>query len=67
MKLTLIAGSDCYQGGSCPTVWKTEGDDLLVQGFEITEHGLDVPAGEDIVRLPRDVILAAAQALQDTA
>lgn len=62
MKLTLIAGGDCHQG-TCPTVWDTGGDDVLVQGFTLDGHGLDLPVGEDVVRLPRAVILGAARAL----
>lgn len=67
MKLTLLAGGDCHQGSTCPTVWDTEGDDLLIQGYQTDSHELAVPAGELIVRLPRQVILAAAKAMEATA
>lgn len=66
MKLTLVAGG-CHEGGTCPAVLDTEGDDVLVQGLRIFDHGLDIPPGEDIVRLPRQLILDAARRIEGVA
>ena len=53
--------------GECPTVWEDEGD-VLVQGYlGGTDTGVTVPAGEAIVRVPRELILEAAARLAQEA
>ncbi|MEU9193883.1 hypothetical protein [Streptomyces hundungensis] len=48
------------EGGTCATVYALDGTgDLLVQGYKPTEAetaGIDVPAGESVVRIPADII-----------
>jgi len=52
--------------GACPTVY-ADADDasvLWVQGWESdSEHARDVPAGEAMVRIPRDLLVNAASTL----
>ena len=58
-----VLASSC-PNGNCPTIWdpETGTGDLLVQGHTSTAIG--VPAGESMVRVPAEVILAAAAALR---
>jgi hypothetical protein len=68
-KLYKIAGSEGSSGiNSCPTVIGQEGDevDAIVQGYELdaaTRGALSIPAGETAVRIPRSILLAAAERL----
>jgi hypothetical protein len=59
MKLNVIYsdwGSGC-KGGSCPTIYKTDGGNIIVQGYVVTEQtGVDVPDGETLVELPKDFV-----------
>lgn len=52
--------------GSCPTVY-VDGDSgtLVVQGFDVSETpaGIEVPAGERLVRIPLDLLREAARNL----
>jgi hypothetical protein len=49
--------------GSCPTVYTTDGDTLLVQGYAVTDRS--VPDGELIVEIPRELLLEAARRIQE--
>ncbi|MGA4540121.1 hypothetical protein ACPA54_09005 [Uniformispora flossi] len=40
----------------CPAVYVTEQGTYLVQGYVSADHGLDVPPGEAIVEVPRDLL-----------
>lgn len=53
-------------GGTCPTVFATERGTLLVQGYAVTaaSAGLDVPAGEQLVEIPHDLLVRALQAAE---
>jgi hypothetical protein len=60
--------SDCRRG-SCPTVYDTDTDEVIVQGFlvddpEALAHLGDLPDGEQIVRIPRHVLVEAARVLR---
>lgn len=46
-------------GGSCPTVYVTGSDTLLVQGKAAT--GITVADGELLVEIPRELLLEAAR------
>ena len=66
--LTRIAGS-CNDGYTCPTVYVDDQDTdaVIVQGYAVSNRAvleLRPPAGEDLVRIPRAVLLAAAAHLQ---
>ena len=57
--LTSLCG-----GGSCPTVYRTDRGTLVVQGYTVTPAtaGLEVPAGEQLVEIPADLLAAAMRA-----
>ncbi|KAA6214109.1 MULTISPECIES: hypothetical protein [Streptomyces] len=48
------------EGGTCATLYAVDGTgDLLVQGYNTSEAetaGIDVPAGESVVRIPAHII-----------
>jgi hypothetical protein len=54
-------------GGSCPTVYRTDRDTYVVQGYAVTadEAGIDLPAGELLVEIPADLLSAAVEAAAD--
>jgi hypothetical protein len=47
--------------GSCPTVYRTDRGTVLVQGH--AADAVDVPAGELLVEIPRELLLEAARLL----
>jgi hypothetical protein len=49
--------------GTCPTVYQTDHDTVLVQGAAAT--GVAVLAGEHLVEIPLEVFLEAASRLQN--
>lgn len=61
-KLTLVT-SLCGTG-SCPTVYRTDRGTLVVQGYAVSaeQANLDLPAGEQLVEVPMDLLAAAMQA-----
>jgi hypothetical protein len=50
-------------GGSCPTVYRTDRDTVLVQGA--AAGGVAVPDGELLVEIPRELLLEAARRIQE--
>ncbi|MGH7882536.1 MAG: DUF6879 family protein [Candidatus Dormibacteraceae bacterium] len=65
MRLYRIGRMACDDGRTCPQVLRTEDGDLFVQGYipgPEAASSLDVPEGEAVVRVPRDVLLEAAWA-----
>jgi hypothetical protein len=56
LSLTPIAAS--CSSGSCPTLYRTNRDTLVVQGYAVTaaDAGVDLPAGELLVEIPLDLI-----------
>ncbi len=59
MKLQVVfASHDCSCGcGKCPTVYKTESGDTVVQGYRLSDEErstLDIPTGEEMIRLPAE-------------
>ncbi|MEV0897101.1 hypothetical protein [Actinoplanes sp. NPDC049802] len=57
--LTTLCG-----GGSCPTVYRTDRGTLIVQGYTVPAGSvnLDLPAGEQLVEIPAELLSAALQA-----
>lgn len=49
--------------GTCPTVYRTDRDTVLVQGNAVT--GTTVPDGELLVEIPRELLLEAARRIQE--
>jgi hypothetical protein len=54
MRLTFL-GRDS-QGGNSPTLWETEDDQFVIQGFTLDAEAMGqvgtVPEGEAIIRVP---------------
>jgi len=61
-KLTLVT-SLCGTG-SCPTVYRTDRGTLVVQGYTVPadQVDLDLPAGEQLVEIPAELLAAAMHA-----
>jgi len=57
LKLTALGGTGCANG-VCPTVYETDKGTIVVQGFDVhpDETGMQVPAGEGMVEVPRDLL-----------
>jgi hypothetical protein len=53
------------RGGSCPTVYSTSRDTVVIQGYRLNADsvGLDLPAGEDAVEIPISLLRSAATRL----
>lgn len=49
-------------GGSCPTVYRTDRDTVLVQGTAATS--VTVPDGELLVEIPKELLIEAARRIQ---
>ncbi|WP_433831007.1 hypothetical protein ACQP2E_12375 [Actinoplanes sp. CA-015351] len=60
-KLTLL--TSLCGSGTCPTVYKTDRGTIVVQGYTVTAEsaGIDIPAGEQLVEIPADLLAAAMQ------
>ena len=63
--LKRVAGS-CSDGHTCPTVYVDDADQdaVIVQGYAVSNRAvlqLHPPTGEDLVRIPRAVLLEAAR------
>ena len=61
-KLTLV--TSLCGNGSCPTVYRTDRGTLVVQGYVISadQVSVDLPAGEQLVEIPADLLAAAMRA-----
>jgi len=66
MQLSLLS-NDCYPNKTCPAVYDTDTDDLLVQGRQVTDPAalaaLEVPEHETVALVPRSVVYEAARRL----
>jgi len=58
MRLTFL-GKDT-QGGNSPTLWETDDDQYVIQGFTLDAEALaqvgNVPAGELVIRVPKKLM-----------
>ena len=63
--MQLVPLAQTCRAGGCPTVFRTEDGDVVVQGYAVpapqAPHG--VPAGEALVRIPRELLVEAARQL----
>ncbi len=64
MELTPLVGTAC-RGSGCPTVYTTESTDLVVQGYVVPDQrgAGEVPEGETLVRIPRQLLVDAMREL----
>lgn len=60
MRVTKIGGG--CEDSTCPTVYATDRDTLVVQGYVVEDAealaGLNLPAGESAVEIPRSLLEA---------
>jgi hypothetical protein len=58
MRLTFL-GRDS-QGGNSPTLWETDDDQFVIQGFNLDADALEqvgtVPEGEAVIRVPKKLM-----------
>jgi hypothetical protein len=63
----LIKLGDQCSGGSCPTVYLTDRDTVVVQGYMVEQEeaagSVSLPAGESLVEVPRSLLVEAARYL----
>ncbi|WP_330452799.1 MULTISPECIES: hypothetical protein [unclassified Streptomyces] len=57
MKVTMLA-TTCDKK-DCPTIYKTDRGTILVQGETPADHGLAIPADENLVEIPMSLIREA--------
>ena len=65
--LEVLAGQ--CGGGSCPTVYGTDRETVVVQGYVVNggDAGVEVPDGEHLVEIPTEILLAAADRIRNRA
>lgn len=64
MRLTFIA--KVTQTGNSPTLWATDTDEYVIQGFTLDADALaqvgNVPDGELVIRVPKELLRHAKDA-----
>jgi hypothetical protein len=60
MKLTRRDGA-CY-GGTCPTIYDTDRGTVVVQGWKVVDADVEVPDGEALVEIPRELLRSVENA-----
>ncbi|MEN3611757.1 hypothetical protein [Plantactinospora sp. ZYX-F-223] len=67
MKLTFIRKTAQSQVNNCPSLYRTDRDTFIVQGWRVSDPEalaqLDIPAHETAVEVPADVLVEIAKAL----
>jgi hypothetical protein len=65
--LRLQALTSGCGGNSCPTVYGTDRQTVVVQGYHVVGADVTVPDGEHLVEIPVEVLLAAADKIRGQA
>ncbi|MEV4757275.1 hypothetical protein AB0J86_19465 [Micromonospora sp. NPDC049559] len=67
MKLTFIRKTVLSQVNNCPSLYRTDRDTFIVQGWRVSDPEalaqLDIPAHETAVEVPSDVLAEIAKTL----
>jgi hypothetical protein len=65
VELVTVAKWACSTGG-CPTIFAADDDMVVVQGYVVdpVAAGVDLPEGELLVRIPRDLLHQGASRLE---
>ncbi|MEU8007723.1 hypothetical protein AB0B66_41745 [Catellatospora sp. NPDC049111] len=67
MQLTFIRKTVLSGDTNCPSLYRTDRDTFVVQGWRVTDpealRQLDVPAHETVVEVPSDVLAEIARSL----
>jgi hypothetical protein len=65
--LTFIRKTVLSSDTKCPSLYKTDRDTFIVQGWRVTDpealKQLDIPAHETVVEVPSDVLAEIARAI----
>ena len=67
MKLTVIHATTNCDASSCPTIYKDEGNNYVIQGFKMKatdKANITLPEGEDAIVVPADFLNAFIQKQQ---
>jgi len=61
LKLQLL--TSLCESASCPTIYQSDRGTLVVQGYVVSAEraGVEVPAGEQLVEIPVELLAAAAR------
>jgi hypothetical protein len=61
----MVARAACGSGG-CPTIFAEDDGNVVVQGYVVNAHeaGVQLPEGELLVRIPRNLLHEGATALR---
>lgn len=64
MRLTKIAKTPC-DALNCPTVYLTDHDTVVIQGYRVADpgDGVPLPSGETMVEIPRALLIDSAAQL----
>jgi hypothetical protein len=54
MKLQRLGGS-CWDS-TCPTVYRADNGNLVIQGWTVTDADVEVPEGEALVETPAELL-----------
>ncbi|MBW1601899.1 hypothetical protein JJV70_07200 [Streptomyces sp. JJ66] len=57
MKVTKLVSTCDFK--DCPTIYRTDRGTLLVQGETPDHHGLQIPAHENLVEIPTELLQKA--------
>jgi hypothetical protein len=64
MKLTFIRKTSLSGDSNCPSLYRTDRDTFIVQGWRVTDPAalaqLDIPGHETVVEVPADVLAEIA-------
>ncbi|MFC7248074.1 hypothetical protein ACFQO7_36890 [Catellatospora aurea] len=67
MQLTFIRKTALSGDTNCPSLYRTDRDTFVVQGWRVTDpealRQLDIPAHETVVEVPSDVLAEIARQL----
>jgi hypothetical protein len=63
----LPLASQCAPSGTCPTVYQTDRQTIVVQGYALAgdRAGVTVPEGELLVEIPAELLLVAADQIRN--
>jgi hypothetical protein len=62
---TITLMTTLCASATCPTVYRTDRDTVVIQGYTVVagDVGVELPEGERLVEIPADLLLAAARDL----
>lgn len=52
---TKVIFKDCASS-NCPTVYETDQNTYLIQGYVIKDHHMELPDGENLIQIPKEFL-----------